>query len=81
MHSKNGSGYCPKNQLNITPRHTNILKIDTIGLKIEALRILYIETSITLKIDSKNRPTITSKNRARVLLKIAGGRRNPGGAF
>lgn len=44
MHSKNGSGYCPKNQLKATPRRTNILKIDAIGLKIEALRILYITT-------------------------------------
>ena len=44
MHSKNGSGYCPKNQLNIASRHMNILKIDAIGLKIEALRILYITT-------------------------------------
>jgi hypothetical protein len=66
----------------------NGLKIASIHLKIEALRILYIETSITLKIDSKNRPTrssknriTSSKNRTRVLLKIARGRRNPGGAF
>ena len=66
----------------------NGLKIDSIHLKIEAFSILYIETSITLLIDSKNRPTgssknrITpSKNRTRVLLKIARGRRNPGGAF
>ena len=44
MHSKNGSGYCPKNQLNIAFRRTCILKIATIGLKIEALRILYITT-------------------------------------
>jgi hypothetical protein len=32
------------------------LKIAYIHLKIDALRILYIETSIILKIDSKNRP-------------------------
>ena len=51
MQSKNGSGYCPKNQLNIAFRRTCILKINnvglkiaTIGLKIEALRILYITT-------------------------------------
>ena len=51
MQSKNGSGYCPKNQLNIASRHMNILKINTIGLKIatiglkiEALHILYITT-------------------------------------
>jgi len=51
MHSKNGSGYWPKNQLKASLRHTNILKIDTnglkidiIGLKIEASRILYITT-------------------------------------
>jgi hypothetical protein len=66
----------------------NGLKIAYIHLKIEAFSILYIETSITLKIDSKNRPTRSSKNRitpsknrTRVLLKIARGRRNPGGAF
>jgi hypothetical protein len=64
------------------------LKIDSLLLKIDALRILYIETSINLKMDSKNRPAWTSKNRitpskntTRVLLKIARGRRNPGGAF
>ena len=51
MQSKNGSGYCPKNQLNIASRRTCILKINTnglkiatIGLKIEALHILYITT-------------------------------------
>ena len=48
------------------------LKIDSCLLKIDALRILYIETSINLKIDSKNRPGWTSKNRISILLKIHG---------
>jgi hypothetical protein len=90
--SKNQNGYCSKNHLKITHNGLKItrihLKIAYIGLKIEAFSILYIETSIILKIDSKNRSTITSKNRiipsknrTRVLLKIAWGRINPGGAF
>ena len=90
----------PNQNLKIAPKSSQHLKINThiglkiglkithIGLKIEAFSILYIETRITLKIDSKNRPIrssknriIPSKNRTRVLLKIARGRRNPGGAF
>ena len=90
--SKNQNGYCSRNHLKITHNGLKItrihLKIAYIGLKIAAFSILYIETRIILKIDSKNRPAITSKNRiipsknrTRVLLKIARGRRNPGGAF
>jgi hypothetical protein len=48
--SKNQNGYCSKNHLKITH---NGLKIDNILLKIDAFSILYIETSINLKIGLK----------------------------
>ena len=48
--SKNQNGYCSKNHLKITH---NGLKIDSILLKIDAFSILYIETSINLKIGLK----------------------------
>jgi hypothetical protein len=54
MHSKNVSGYCPKNQLKPSPRHTNILKITNNGLKIAyiGLKIDLLKASIELKIES-----------------------------
>jgi hypothetical protein len=51
------NGYCSKNHLKITHNGLKItrihLKIAYIGLKIDAFSILYIETSINLKIGLK----------------------------